>query len=112
VAALRERVAPALLVSELRTIAADDLWLSPAYRRDSLGLHSTWRPEPRTVLPLVAAVEDALAPYDARPHWGKVFAAGELTDRYPRAHDFRALRDELDPDDVFGNDFLGAHLPR
>ncbi len=103
-----------LLVCELRTVAADDLWLSPAYGRDSLAVHFTWRPDPDGVLPVVGALEDALAPFDARPHWGKVFTTRPdvVAERYPRFADARALRDDLDPDDVFGNAFLDAYLPR
>ncbi|MEO7982197.1 MAG: D-arabinono-1,4-lactone oxidase, partial [Sporichthyaceae bacterium] len=114
VGALRDRISPVLLVSELRTVAADDLWLSPAYGRDSVAVHFTWQPDTAAVLPVVAAVEAALAPFDPRPHWGKVFttAPGEVADGYPRHDDFRTLRRELDPDDVFGNAFVDTYLPR
>jgi xylitol oxidase len=85
VRALRERIAPVLLVSEIRSVAADDLWLSPAHGRDSLAIHFTWRPDPAGVLPVVGAVEAALDPFDPRPHWGKVFTtpAGRLAELYP-----------------------------
>ncbi len=114
VGALRDRISPVLLVSELRTVAADDLWLSPAYGRDSVAVHFTWQPDTAAVLPVVAAVEAALAPFDPRPHWGKVFTTGpeEVADGYPRLDDFCALRRELDPDDVFGNAFVDTYLPR
>ena len=114
VGALHEQVTPVLLVSELRTVAADDLWLSPAYGRDSLAVHFTWRPNLDAVLPVVGALEDALAPFDARPHWGKVFTTRPdvVAERYPRFAEARALRDFLDPDDMFGNAFLQAYLPR
>ncbi len=72
--AIRDRIAPVLLVSEIRSIAADDLWLSPAQGRESAGLHFTWIADTERVLPVVADVEAALEPFDARPHWGKVFA--------------------------------------
>jgi len=113
VGALHERIRPLLLVSELRTVAADDLWLSPAYGRDSLAVHFTWRPEPAGVLPLVEALEEALAPFTARPHWGKVFSTepGALAAAYPRFDDARRLRGELDPHDVLGNAFLDTYLP-
>ena len=114
VGALRERVSPVLFVSELRTVAADDLWLSPAYERDSLAVHFTWRRDPDGVLPVVDALEDALAPFGARPHWGKVFTTRPdvVAGLYPRYADTRALRNDLDPDDVFGNAFLESYLPR
>jgi xylitol oxidase len=113
VGGLGGRIAPVLLVSELRTMAADDLWLSPAYGRDTLAVHFTWRADPDAVLPVVAALDDALAPFGARPHWGKVFTADAETvaARYPRHADARALRRALDPDDVFGNAFLDTYLP-
>jgi xylitol oxidase len=107
-------VQPALQISELRTVAADDLWLSPAYRRDSLAIHFTWRPEEAAVLPAVAAVERALAPFAPRPHWGKVFTLDPAAVRaaYPRLDDFRALAARRDPDGVFHNAFLETYLPR
>jgi xylitol oxidase len=114
VGAMHERIGPLLLVSELRTVAADDLWLSPSYGRASLAVHFTWRPDPAAVLPVVEAVEQALEPYAARPHWGKVFGTDPeaLAATYPRFDDARRLRRELDPDDVLGNDFLDTYLPR
>ncbi len=114
VAGVADRIAPLLMVSELRTVAADDLWLSPAYGRDSLAVHFTWRADPDGVLPVVTALEGALAPFDARPHWGKVFTtdAVAVAALYPRHDDARALRRDLDPDDVFGNAFLDTYLPR
>ena len=114
VGALHEQVRPLLLVSELRTVAADDLWLSPAHGRDSLAVHFTWRPDPTAVLPVVERIEAVLEPYAARPHWGKVFGTdpGTLAATYPRFDDARRLRRELDPDDVLGNAFLDTYLPR
>jgi alditol oxidase len=114
VGSLRDRIRPLLLVSELRTVAADDLWLSPAHDRDSLAVHFTWRPDPAGVLPVVAALGKLLAPFAARPHWGKVFGTGPdaLAATYARIDDARRLRTELDPDDVFGNAFVDRYLPR
>ncbi|BAJ31724.1 MULTISPECIES: D-arabinono-1,4-lactone oxidase [Kitasatospora] len=105
--ALGTRLAPALHISEVRTVAADDLWLSPAYGRDSLALHFTWKPDPATVTPALAAVERALLPLGGRPHWGKVTLADRAatTAAYPRLPDFLALRRELDPTGKFGNPF-------
>jgi xylitol oxidase len=108
VARVRERIAPALQVNEIRTVAADDLWLSMNYRRDSLGLHFTWIPDTDAVLPAVAAVEEALSSLSARPHWGKVFTMDPSTirSRYDRFADFVELVKEYDPDGKFRNAWL------
>ena len=108
VARVRERIAPVLQVNELRTVAADDLWLSMNYRRASLGLHFTWIADTAAVLPAVAAVEEQLAPLEPRPHWGKVFTqdAATVRGRYPRFADFRALVRQHDPAGVFRNAWL------
>ena len=105
---LRDRLASVLLVSELRSVAADGHWLSSSYGRDVVGVHFTWVRDPERVYAVLPAVEDALLPLGARPHWGKCFVAGvgELEPLYPRMADFRALRDRVDPDRVFGNAFL------
>ena len=108
VARVREQLVPVLQVNEIRTVAADDLWLSMNYQRDSLGLHFTWIADTALVLPVVAALEEQLAPLEARPHWGKVFTqdAATIRSRYPRFADFRALADRYDPKGVFRNDWL------
>ncbi|PYI64734.1 FAD-binding protein [Arthrobacter livingstonensis] len=111
VSALRarsEEFSPLLQVAEIRTIAADDLWLSTAYGRDSVAFHFTWFRDPAAVAGAVRVVEEALAPFRARPHWGKVFSAGaaELAPLYPRFADFTALARSLDPVGKFRNGFL------
>ncbi|WP_159498388.1 D-arabinono-1,4-lactone oxidase [Microbacterium sp. 18062] len=105
---LAARIAPLLLVSEVRTIAADDLWLSGAYGRDTVGLHFTWRRDQAAVEALLPEIEAALSPFDPRPHWGKVYTlpAAAIRERYPRWADAAALRAELDPRGVFRNTFL------
>lgn len=105
--ALAPRIAPLLLVTEVRTMAGDDLWLSGAHGAATVGIHFTWKPDEPAVRALLPAIEAAL-PETARPHWGKVFElpGDALAERYPRWHDFAALRRRLDPDDVFGNAFL------
>ena len=107
-------VAPVLQISEIRTVSADDLWLSPCEGRDTVCLHFTWIADAQRVAPAVRAVESALAPYAARPHWGKVFRTDPETVRglYPRWDDARSLRDRLDPDGVFTNAFVDTYLPR
>ncbi|MBB2948009.1 xylitol oxidase [Actinoplanes lutulentus] len=112
VGALRERVAVVLQVCEMRTIAADELWLSPNHQRDSLALHFTWIADTEAVLPVVADLEQALAPFAARPHWGKVFTTplGDLRSAYPRFADFAELAGRFDPDGKFRNPWLDALL--
>ncbi len=106
--ALRDRMAPVLQACELRTVAADDLWLSSSYGHDVVGIHFTWVRDVPAVYGLLPALEDLLLPLGGRPHWGKCFVAtaAELDPLYPRLGDFRALRDRVDPDRVFGNAFL------
>jgi xylitol oxidase len=112
VAGLRERVAAVLQVCEIRTIAADDLWLSPNNGRDSLALHFTWIADTEAVLPVVADLEKVLGPLGARPHWGKIFttAPAELRASYDRFDDFVALVDRFDPQSTFGNPYLDTLL--
>jgi xylitol oxidase len=112
--ALGNQFAPVIQVSEVRTIAADELWLSPSQGRDTVALHFTWIQDEAAVRPVVAAIEDGLASLDVRPHWGKVFAAdaATLAERYPRVKDFIALADRYDPDGKFRNEYLDTFLPR
>jgi len=105
---LSARIAPLLLVSEIRSVAADDLWLSPNFERAGVALHFTWKPEQAAVEALLPALEAALAPFAVRPHWGKLFHtdAATLAASFPRLDDFQALADRLDPAGKFRNDFL------
>jgi alditol oxidase len=110
-AALRtmaHRIGPLLQVSEIRTVAADDLWLSPATGGDVLALHFTWLPDEPGVRGLLPEIEDALRPFGARPHWGKLFTTGadELERLYPQMAAFRALVRRFDPRGAFRNDYL------
>ena len=107
-AAMGDEIAPLLQISEIRTIAADDLWLSPFCGRACVALHFTWRQEWEAVRELLPRVEAALTPFEARPHWGKLFTmtAEALEPLYPHLPDFRRLRDRFDPDRKFGNVFL------
>ncbi|MCS5713835.1 FAD-binding protein [Herbiconiux sp. CPCC 205716] len=112
VRALGDRLRPHLLVTELRTVAADGLWLSPAFGRDSLAIHFTWQPHPAEVRSLLPALEAALAPFDVRPHWGKWFSLGaaELKPKYEHAADFAALAESRDPAHRFRNPYLTRTL--
>ncbi|WP_338895419.1 FAD-binding protein [Streptomyces sp. TG1A-60] len=105
---VRRVVAPVLQICEVRTVAADEQWLSPAHGRDTVALHFTWIADTAAVAPVVRQVEEALAPFGARPHWGKVFAvpAAALRASYPRLGDFRTLADTLDPAGKFRNAFV------
>ncbi|MEV0807229.1 FAD-binding protein [Micromonospora sp. NPDC050200] len=111
---MRDRIAAVLQVGELRTVAADDLWLSPQQGRDSLAVHFTWVDDPAAVLPVVAEVEDRLAPFAPRPHWGKVFTLdpASVAAAFPRYADFAALLTELDPTGTFRTDLLDRYFPR
>ncbi|MFD8674560.1 FAD-binding protein [Streptomyces seoulensis] len=106
--AIREALAEVVLTCEVRTVAADTQWLSPAYGRDSVALHFTWIEDAAAVLPVVRAVEAALGTLDARPHWGKVFEmpSAVVKEQLPRLADFRALAAELDPAGKFANEFV------
>jgi len=96
---LRDEITAVLQICELRTLAADELWLSPSYRRPTVGVHFTWVDDTAAVMPVVAAVEERLAPFEPRPHWGKVYLA---SGRYERLADFTRLAQEFDPAGKFG----------
>jgi xylitol oxidase len=97
-------LSPLLLISEIRAVAADSLWLSPFHERDSLCVHFTWKPRGAEVRAVLAQIEAALAPFEPRPHWGKLFARSPAS-RYGRLPAFRALRARLDPGRVVANAF-------
>lgn len=104
--------APILIAAEVRTIAADTAWLAPSSGRQSVGLHFTFRRDAAAVAAAVTRIEDVLEPFDPRPHWGKVSAAGaeRLHETYPRLSDFAALARDLDPTGRFRNAFLARIL--
>lgn len=108
VRALSDSVSPHLLITELRTAAADDLWLSPANGRPSLAIHFTWKNEPEAVSRLAPQIQAALAPFDARPHWGKVntMTVSDLAPLYPKLPEFVALAELMDPQHRFRNAYL------
>ena len=105
---LRGAIAPLIQVSEVRSIAADDLLLSPASGRSSVAFHFTWRPDWPAVRELLPAIERALDPFDARPHWGKLFTmpADVVRARYPRLAAFVAVAEAFDPAGTFRNGFV------
>lgn len=112
IAELHRHISPLLQISEIRSIAADTLWMSPCYQQDSIGFHFTWKkdwPGVRQVLPLIEA---ALEQYDVRPHWGKLFtmAPERLQSLYARLPDFRKLLSNYDPEGKFQNEFLEHYI--
>ncbi len=106
--AVQDQFAPALFIGEIRTIAADTLWLSTAQGMDSIGFHFTWRPDWAPTIAAVSVVEAALAPFRPRPHWAKLFTmtAKDIRARYERMGDFQRLALRLDPAGKFRNPFL------
>ncbi|HLZ55760.1 MAG TPA: D-arabinono-1,4-lactone oxidase [Ktedonosporobacter sp.] len=110
--ALADGIRPILLVSEIRRVAADRLWMSMNYEEDSVAIHFTWKREQNAVLEMVTRIEDALTPFEARPHWGKVFYAdaGAIALLYKRHSDFVRLVERLDPRGAFRNAWLKARV--
>jgi alditol oxidase len=112
VRSLAEKLAPLLFVSEIRTGAADEFWLSPFYRQQSAALHFTWKPLQAEVEAVLPELEEVLRPFGARPHWGKLFspAGYDWESLYPRFADFRSLTSTHDPDGKFRNVLLDSIL--
>ncbi len=109
---LRGQVAAHLLISELRTIDADQLWMSTSHERPSLAIHFTWRPEWPAVKSLLPRLEGKLAPFEARPHWGKLFTMppSRLRQLYEKMPDYQTLLKHYDPFGKFRNAFLNANI--
>ncbi len=112
VESLRDQITPHLLITELRAIAADDLWMSMAYQQDSLAIHFTWKPETPAVMALLPKIEARLAPFGARPHWAKLFTIppATLRSRYPKHAEFQALLRKQDPKGKFRNQFINHNI--
>jgi xylitol oxidase len=107
------RMAPVLRICEIRTIAADEAWLSPSYQRDAVAFHFTWLKDWAAVRPILGEIEECLAPMQARPHWGKLFRTDPeaMPGLYPRLGDFRQLLGCYDPAGKFRNDLLDRYFP-
>jgi xylitol oxidase len=105
-------MAPVLQVAEIRTVAADELWISPSYQEDRVALHFTWISDRRRVDPVLAELERVLAPFDAVPHWAKLFLTepARLAELHPRLADFAALVRRFDPAGKFANDFVRRYV--
>ncbi|BDZ42231.1 xylitol oxidase [Paraoerskovia sediminicola] len=119
VRALAPQVQPLLQITEIRTIAADDLWMSSTSGEDGhegfIGIHFTWKKLQPEVEALLPTIEAALAPCGARPHWGKLFddspsALGRVAAAYPRFGDFAALAERYDPEQRFRGGFVADLL--
>ncbi|WP_317175045.1 D-arabinono-1,4-lactone oxidase [Hymenobacter qilianensis] len=112
VARLHEHLRPCLQISEMRTVAADALWLSPCYRQDSLGIHFTWKPNWAAVSQVLPLLERELSPFGVRPHWGKLFTlpAAHLQRQYEKLPAFQALMAQYDPTGKFRNAFVDTYL--
>ncbi len=109
---LRDHITPHLFISEFRTIAADDLWMSTAYQRPSMAIHFTWKPEWAAVKTILPMIEAKLAPFAARPHWAKLFTMepSRIRSLYPRMPEYRALVQRYDPNGKFRNEFLATNV--
>ena len=106
---MRDQITPHLMISEIRAIAADDLWLSPAYQRPSIALHFTWKPDWESVRKLLPVIERELGPFGPRPHWGKLFTMSPRAS-YEKMPEFVAMCKRLDPGGKFQNEFLGSEV--
>jgi xylitol oxidase len=106
--AAQDRFSHALMISEIRSVAADALWLSPACGQETIGFHFTWKPDWDTTIAAVEAVEAALSPFNPRPHWAKLFTmpAPQVQSRFPRLGDFRKLAERLDAEGKFRNRYV------
>lgn len=109
---LRDHITPHLFVTEIRTIAPDTLWMSPCYKRASMAIHFTWKPDWPAVKDVLPLIESQLAPFDARPHWAKVYtmAPAKQQSLYEKLSDYKKLIKEYDPQEKFRNEYLNTHL--
>jgi xylitol oxidase len=109
---IRDHIAPHLLTSEIRTIAADNLWMSPCYKQDSVAIHFTWKRDWLAVSKVLQLIEDSLEQFNARPHWGKLFTLSphRLQSRYEKLADFQQLLRHYDPHGKFHNAFLETYI--
>ncbi len=109
---IANKIGPHLFITEIRTIAADDFWMSPAYKQNSVAIHFTLKQEIPEVMALLPLIEQKLEPFGARPHWGKLFtlSPAKLASRYPKLAEFRKTVAEFDPSGKFRNDFLNQTI--
>jgi len=112
VSKLGKQIGPHLFITEIRTIAADNLWMSPCHNQTSVTIHFTWKQETEAVMKLLPLIEKELAPFNPRPHWGKIFTIEPkvLESRYEKLADFKKLVAEYDPKAKFRNGFLDHNI--
>ena len=112
IARMGKQIGPHLFISEIRTIAADEFWMSPCYKQDCIAIHFTWKPEWDAVSKLLPVIEKELALFQARPHWGKLFTMNktQLHGHYKKLNDFKKLITQYDPKGKFRNEFLTSTL--
>ncbi len=112
VAKLGKQTGPHLFISEIRSIEADNLWMSPCYKQASVAIHFTWKQEWDAVIKLLPAIEKELAPFKPKPHWGKIFtiSPAELATRYEKMEAFKKMVTSYDPQGKFRNDFLNRNI--
>lgn len=105
---MHKEIYPILYVTELRSIAADKFWMSPAYQQDIVAIHFTWKPLMDQVKQVLPKIEAKLAAFGGKPHWGKItsISEGALAKRYPKWSDFKKLRKEMDPENKWTNSYL------
>jgi alditol oxidase len=109
---LKDKITPHLFITEIRCIAADDLLMSPAYHQDSMAIHFTWKPESDEIHKVLPLIEEKLAPFNARPHWGKVFTMppARLAQVYGNMPKFHELVTQRDPQGKFRNQFIDTNI--
>ncbi len=105
---MHQEIYPLLYVTELRSIASDQFWMSPAYKQDVIAIHFTWKPLNEEVQNLLPKIEAKLRNFQGKPHWGKISRISkiDLASRYPKWNDFKKLRKKMDPTNKWTNDFL------
>jgi len=111
---LRDEITPHLMITEIRAIAGDSLWMSPCYKQPCVTIHFTWKQDWPAVSKLLPVIERELAPFQARPHWGKLFtmAPAQLRSHYEKLGEFVRLSQQYDPEGKFRNDFLNTNIFR
>jgi xylitol oxidase len=109
---MNKKISPHLYISEIRSIAADDLWMSPFYKKNCVAFHFTWKQEWKEVQKLLPLIENALEPFGPMPHWGKLFAMrpAVLQGRIERLNDFKEIMARQDPQGKFRNEFIDSTL--
>ncbi|UWX55546.1 hypothetical protein NYZ99_03340 [Maribacter litopenaei] len=105
-------ISPQLFITEIRTIAADNYWMSPCYQQDCVAIHFTWKQNPKEVGELIKMIEAELNAFNYKPHWGKLFTISQegLAKRYTKFNDFLALAKQHDPEGKFKNDYLNTNI--